>query len=144
MLLFIGVQTHGAQMLVWAKIARAPACRTGLQLSTPALVESSFAGDLGIGGAMRVKVLLQITDDDGTAAAAEEVAAFEKETERPEDLGLSIAEGKALTGRRPATTSSTLRSASWAERHRCCEACGHAPAQQGQPPASSSSRSMAM
>ena len=54
---------------------------------------------------MRVKVLLQITAEDGNAAAAE-VAVFEKQTERPEDLGLSIVEGKALmaavtaTGRR--------------------------------------------
>ena len=46
---------------------------------------------------MRVRVLLQITADDGTAGAAAEVAVFEKQTERPEDLGLSIAEGKALT-----------------------------------------------
>ena len=45
---------------------------------------------------MHVRILLQITADDGTAGAAEEVAAFEKQTERPEDLGLSIAEGKAL------------------------------------------------
>jgi hypothetical protein len=49
---------------------------------------------------MRVRVLLQITGDDGTAGAAEEVAAevalFEKQTERPEHLGLSIAEGKVL------------------------------------------------
>ena len=46
---------------------------------------------------MRVKVLLQITADDGSAGGAAEVAVFEKQTERPEDLGLSIAEGKALT-----------------------------------------------
>ena len=39
---------------------------------------------------MRVRVLLQITDDDGTAGTAEEVAAFDKATERPEDLGLSM------------------------------------------------------
>ncbi len=45
---------------------------------------------------MRVRVLLQITGDDGTAGAAEEVAVFEKVTQRLEDLGLSIAEGKAL------------------------------------------------
>ncbi len=44
---------------------------------------------------MRVKVLLQITADDGNAAAAE-VAVFEKQAERPGDLGLSIAQGKAL------------------------------------------------
>ncbi|MDQ2735026.1 MAG: hypothetical protein M3Y55_08575 [Pseudomonadota bacterium] len=45
---------------------------------------------------MRICILLQITDDEGVAGAAEEVAAFEKVTERPEDLGLLIAEGKAL------------------------------------------------
>jgi hypothetical protein len=45
---------------------------------------------------MRVKVLLQIIADEGTAGDAAEVAVFEKQTERPEDLGLSIAEGKAL------------------------------------------------
>jgi hypothetical protein len=74
------------------------------------------------GCAVRVRVLLQITADDGTASAAE-VAVFEKQTERPEDLGLSIAEGKALT----AAVQQRLvgaQVASWAERHRCCEACG--------------------
>ena len=45
---------------------------------------------------MRVKVLLQITGDDGVAGNAVEAAVFEKRTERPEDVGLSIADGKAL------------------------------------------------
>jgi hypothetical protein len=74
------------------------------------------------GCAMRVRVLLQITTDDG-AAAAVEVAILEKETERPEDLGLSIAEGKALmvAVQRQVVDAQV---ASWAERHRCCEACG--------------------
>ncbi|HTW71369.1 MAG TPA: hypothetical protein VME47_15895 [Acetobacteraceae bacterium] len=45
---------------------------------------------------MRVRVLLQITGDEGAAGDAMEVAAFEKRTERPEDLDLSIADGKAL------------------------------------------------
>ena len=45
---------------------------------------------------MRVKIVLQIIAEDGTAGDTAEVASFEKETERPEDLGLSIAEGKAL------------------------------------------------
>jgi hypothetical protein len=72
---------------------------------------------------MRMKVLLQITDDDGSAGAAAEVAAFEKVTERPEDLGLSIAEAKALLG---AVQQRTVDAqvACWMERHRCCEACG--------------------
>ena len=46
---------------------------------------------------MRVSVLLQIINDDSTASAAEEITAFEKQAERPEDLGLSLAEGKAVT-----------------------------------------------
>ena len=72
---------------------------------------------------MRVKVLLQITAEDGTAGDAAEVAVFEKQTERPEDLGLSIAEGKALMA---AVQQRVVDAqvASWTERHRCCEACG--------------------
>lgn len=72
---------------------------------------------------MRVSILLQITDEDGVARATEEIAAFEKQAERPEDLGLSLAEGKALTA---AIQHQLVKAqvASWAERHRCCEACG--------------------
>ncbi|MEJ7747410.1 MAG: ISKra4 family transposase, partial [Luteimonas sp.] len=72
---------------------------------------------------MRVKVLLQIIAEDGTAGDALEAASFEKKTERPEDLGLSIAEGKALM----ATVQQQIvgaQAASWAARHRCCPACG--------------------
>jgi hypothetical protein len=72
---------------------------------------------------MRVRVLLQITGDDGTAGGAMEVAVFEKRTERPEDLGLSITDGKVLMAevqQRVVNAQVT----SWAERHRCCEACG--------------------
>jgi hypothetical protein len=72
---------------------------------------------------MRVRVLLQITDDDGTAGAAEEVAAFEKQTERPEDLGLSIAEGKALLAAAQQRTVNA-QAVAWSQRHRSCEACG--------------------
>ena len=72
---------------------------------------------------MRVSILLQITDDDGSAGAAEEIATFEKATERPEDLGLSIAEGKALLA---AVQNRTVvaQAAEWSKRHRCCETCG--------------------
>ena len=54
---------------------------------------------------------------------AAEVAVFEKQTERPEDLGLSIAEGKALTA---AIQQHVVDAqvATWAERRRRCEACG--------------------
>jgi hypothetical protein len=45
---------------------------------------------------MRVRVLLQIAGDDGADADAIEATVFEKQAARPEDLGLSIVEGKAL------------------------------------------------
>lgn len=72
---------------------------------------------------MRVRVLLEIAADDGTAGAATEVAMFDKQTERPEDLGLSIAEAKAMM----AVVQQQVvdaQVASWTERQRCCEACG--------------------
>ena len=72
---------------------------------------------------MHVRVLLQITSDDGTAGAAEEVAVFEKVTERPEDLGLSIAEGKATLAAIQRRTVNA-QAAVWTERHRRCQACG--------------------
>jgi hypothetical protein len=86
-------------------------------------VESSLAGDQERRFAMRVKVLLQITADDGTAGDAAEVAVFDKQTERPEDLGLSIAEGKALMAAVQQQVVDT-QAVSWVERQRCCEACG--------------------
>jgi hypothetical protein len=86
-------------------------------------VESSLAGDQERRFAMRVKVLLQIIADDGTAGDAAEVAVFEKRTERPEDLGLSIAEGKALMAAVQQRVVDT-QAGSWAERQRCCKACG--------------------
>ena len=71
---------------------------------------------------MRVSILLQITDD-GAYGSTEEVAAFEKATERPEDVGLSLADGKALLAavQRRVVQAQT---GSWIARHRCCEACG--------------------
>jgi hypothetical protein len=72
---------------------------------------------------MRVKVFLEITADDGSVGGAAEVAVFEKQTERPEDLGLSIADGKALTAAvQQHIVDAQL--ATWAERHRRCEAYG--------------------
>ena len=72
---------------------------------------------------MRVRVLLQITADDGGDGDALEAAIFEKRTERQEDLGLSIAEGKALMAavQRQVVDAQV---ASWTELHRCCAACG--------------------
>lgn len=45
---------------------------------------------------MRISILLQITAGNGTDRTAEEVVTFEKATERPEDVGLSLAEGKMV------------------------------------------------
>ena len=75
---------------------------------------------------MRVRVLLQITADDGGDGDALEAAVFEKRTERPEDLGLSIAEGKALMAAVQRQVVD-VQVASWTERHRCCAACGERP-----------------
>ena len=110
---------------------QALACRTGVELSTPPSWKTRLPA-IRKGGVMRVKILLQITDDDGTAAIAEEVAAFEKVTERPEDLGLSIAEGKALLA---AVQQRTIDAqiVSWMELHRCCEACGQRRRVKGSP-----------
>ena len=72
---------------------------------------------------MRVSILLQITGDDGTIGPAEEMIAFEKTTERSEDLGLSIAEGKAMLAAVQARTV-LAQAATWSQRHRCCPACG--------------------
>ena len=71
---------------------------------------------------MRVRVLLQITSDDGTAGAAEEVAAFDKVTQRLEDLGLSIAEGKVLLAAVQHGTA-TVQAAECSRRHRPCPVC---------------------
>src|SRR5215213_11013137 len=74
-------------------------------------------------GAMHVRILLQIPGNDGTPGLAEEIAALEKRVERPEDLGLSLAEGKALTA---AIQRRVVQAqvGSWTERHRCCNTCG--------------------
>ena len=72
---------------------------------------------------MRVRVLLQISDDDGAAGAIEEVAVFEKVTERLENVGLSIAESKALLAAIQRKLVET-QAGEWLRRHRCCEACG--------------------
>ena len=72
---------------------------------------------------MRVSVLLQITTDDGATMAAEEVAAFDKTTERAEDIGLLMTEGKALLAAVQRRIVQTQVDA-WTRQHRCCNACG--------------------
>ena len=74
---------------------------------------------------MRIRILLEITDgaDNGAPGAAGEVTSFEKTTERPEDLGLSIAEAKRLLA---AVQNRIVAAqvADWSGRHRPCAACG--------------------
>src|SRR3954469_3592417 len=74
-------------------------------------------------GTMHVRILLQITGDDGTPGPANEIAAFEKTVERPEDLGLSLAEGKALTAAIHRRVVQAQIGA-WTQRHRYCDTCG--------------------
>ena len=72
---------------------------------------------------MRVSILLQITDDAGRTGVAEKIAAFEKATEQVEDVGLSLAQGKALLA---AVQHRVVQgqAGNWAGRHRCCASCG--------------------
>ena len=72
---------------------------------------------------MRVSILLQITADDGTTGSAEEVAAFEKMTERAEDVGLSLADGKALIAAVQRQIVQT-QVGEWTGRRRRCPSCG--------------------
>jgi len=71
---------------------------------------------------MRVKILLQITTDDGASGLVEEIASLAKSVERVEDLGLSLAESKILLA------AAQLRiveaqTKSWTEARQCCEFC---------------------
>jgi hypothetical protein len=73
---------------------------------------------------MRVRILLQITADDGVPGEIEEIAVLNKPTARAEDLGFSLAEGKRLL----AAAQQRLveeQVKGWAETRRCCDACGH-------------------
>ena len=72
---------------------------------------------------MRVRMLLQITTDDDVPGEIEEVASFTKSVKRAEDLGLTLAEGKALT----ATIQRRIVQSqvdAWVEDQRCCDDCG--------------------
>jgi hypothetical protein len=72
---------------------------------------------------MRIKILLQIMDDDGVPGPIEEVTALSKPVERAEDLGLSLSDSKRVL----ATIQQRLieaQTAGWVESRRCCEACG--------------------
>src|SRR3954470_467400 len=82
---------------------------------------------------MRVKVLLQITAGDGAPGELEEIASLTKSVDRPEDLGLSLAESKALL----ASVQHRIVGAqtkAWAEERRCCETCGRSRRRKGSYP----------
>ena len=72
---------------------------------------------------MHVRILLEITTEDGTNGAIEKLATFEKKPERAEDLGLSIAEAKLLL-EAVQTRVATAQVADWSQRRRRCDACG--------------------
>ena len=72
---------------------------------------------------MRVTILLQVTTDDGALGGVEEVASLDKSVERAEDIGLSLAESKALLAAAQQRIVEA-QTKSWTERRRCCEACG--------------------
>src|SRR5271169_6555332 len=71
---------------------------------------------------MHVKILLQITTDDGAPGDVEEIASLRKGVERAEDLGLSLAESKALLAAAQQRIVEA-QTKSWTEGRRCCEAC---------------------
>jgi len=72
---------------------------------------------------MHVRVLLQITAEDGTPGEVQEVVAFEKETKRSEQIGFSLAEGKAMLA---AVQLPLIKAqvAAWVEPYRACDVCG--------------------
>jgi hypothetical protein len=71
---------------------------------------------------MHVKILLQITADDGVPGCVEEIASLDKSIERAEDLGLSISQSKALLAAAQQRIVEA-QTTSWTEGRRCCEVC---------------------
>ena len=72
---------------------------------------------------MRIKITLQIVADDGTLGTLEEIISPISPVERAEDVGLSLAHGKALLAdvqRR--LVQHQIRA--WATARRLCEGCG--------------------
>jgi hypothetical protein len=72
---------------------------------------------------MRVRIMLQIVEGDGIVGDLEEVASLTKITEGAEDLGLSLAESKALL----AAAQQRIVEAQvngCLEKHRHCEVSG--------------------
>jgi hypothetical protein len=74
-------------------------------------------------GPMQVRIMLQIVGDDGTVGDAEEVASLTKITEGAEDLGLSLAESKALLAAALQRIVVAQVNA-WLANHRYCKVLG--------------------
>jgi len=71
---------------------------------------------------MRVKILLQITTDDGVRGDVEEIASLDKNVERAEHIGLSLVESKALLAAAQQRIVEA-QTKSWTEGRRRCEVC---------------------
>jgi hypothetical protein len=71
---------------------------------------------------MQVRVLLQITADDGEPGAFEEIASLGKNADRAEDLGLSLSEGKHLIAAAQQRIVEA-QTKTWVDGRRRCEHC---------------------
>jgi hypothetical protein len=72
---------------------------------------------------MKVKVQIIIEQEGQEAPVVEEIACLCRGDLRPETLGLTLAEGKALLARLQQTLV-TQQAAAYVEQHRLCPACG--------------------
>ena len=82
---------------------------------------------------MQVRVLLQITTDDGTPGSVEEIAAWDKTAAVAEDIGLSLADGKTLLSAAQRRIVEA-QAAAWVEGRRCCDDCGRRATVKGRHP----------
>ena len=83
------MQTHGRNTRRWARLISIGVRRTGPSFPLGGCGKLTAAVRRSV---MRVKVLLQITAGDGAPGELEEIASLTKSVDRPEDLGLSLAE----------------------------------------------------
>ena len=82
---------------------------------------------------MQVRVLLQITADDGEPGSVEEIAVWDKTATVAEDIGLSLADGKMLLSAAQRRIVEA-QVASWLEDRRCCDDCGRRATVKGHHP----------
>src|SRR5216683_673510 len=72
---------------------------------------------------MKVRILLQIAADDAEPGEAKEVLSLEKRTDLLEEVGLSLAESKALLAAIQHRIVG-LQTGAWMKQRRHCETCG--------------------